>query len=119
MLPTSSHNVLKIDCLRSVYYAHIHSHLTYGLIIWGPMALKRLIKELAQIQDACIQIACKQSKWATVKPLFSKLQTIRLPEMITLELAKYGYKISNRLYPTKIHDLAESNGGLKQHRYPT
>ena len=67
MLLTSSHNVLKTDCLRSVYYAHIHSHLTYGLITWGPMALKRSIKELAQIQDACIQIVCKQSKWVTVK----------------------------------------------------
>ena len=58
-----------------------------------------------------------QTKWATVKPLYSKLHTLCLPEMTTLELAKY--KISNSLYPTKIHDLADSNGGLKQHRYPT
>ena len=44
---------------------------------------------------------------------------MHLPELITLELVKYGYKISNKLYPTKIHELAESNRGLKQHRYPT
>ena len=54
-----------------------------------------------------------------VKPLYNILQVLCLPEMITLELAKYGYKISNKLYLYKPHQLAESEGGLKQHRYPT
>ena len=54
-----------------------------------------------------------------MKPLYNLLQTLRLPELITLELATYRYKISNKLYPTNIHELAESNGGLKQHQYPT
>ena len=39
--------------------------------------------------------------------------------MITLELAKYGYKITNKLYPNTLHWLAESSGGLKMHHYPT
>ena len=51
--------------------------------------------------------------------LYKQLQTLRFPELITLELAKYGYKISSRLYPSKIHELAETNGGLKRHRYQT
>ena len=54
-----------------------------------------------------------------MKPLYNLLQTLHLAELIMLELAKYGYKISNKQYPTKIHELAESNGGLKQHWYPT
>ena len=83
------------------------------------MITKSAINELSQIQDACIQIVCKQSKWVSVKPLYNRLQTLHLPELIVLELAKYGYKISNKLYPTKTHELAESNGGLKRHRYPT
>ena len=53
------------------------------------------------------------------KQLYSKLQVLHLPEMITLELAENGYKISNKLYLSKLHVLAESEGGLKQHRYPT
>ena len=105
--------MLTTDCLKSVYYAYVYSHLTYGLISWGPMITKSAINELSWIQDACIRIVCKQSKWVSVKPLYNQLQTLHLPELITLELAKYGYKISNKLYPTKIHELAESNGGLK------
>ena len=118
-LLATSHNLLSIDCLRSVYYAHIYSHLSYGLIIWGPMASQQLVKELTRIQDASIRIVCKSSKWATVKSLYKQLQVLQLPEMVKLELAKYGYKISHKLYPAKLQEVAESNGGLNQHRYPT
>ena len=90
MLLKSSCNMLTTNCLKSVYYAHVYSHLTYGLISWGPMIMKSAINELSRIQDACIQIACKQSKWASMKPLYNRLQTLRLPELIMLDLAKYG-----------------------------
>ena len=40
ILLVNSRSMLTMDCLRSVYYAHVYSHLTYGLIIWGPMAKK-------------------------------------------------------------------------------
>ena len=119
VLLKSSCNMLTTDCLKSVYYAHIYSHLTYGLISWGPTIMKSAVNDLSWIQDACVRIVCKASKWASVNALYKQLQTLRFPELITLELAKYGYKISSKLYPTKIHELAETNGGSKRHRYYT
>ena len=53
------------------------------------MITKRTINELSWIQDACIRIVCKQSKWVSVKPLHNRLQTLCLPELITLELVLY------------------------------
>ena len=47
------------------------------------------------------------------------MQILWLLEMIVLELAKYDFKISHLQYPAKIHDIANTNGRLKQHRYPT
>ena len=85
MLLRSSCNMLMTDCLKSVYHAHVYSHLTYRLISWRPMAMKSSIKELSQIQDTCIRIVCKQSKWASVKPLYNQLQTLHLPEIIWLQ----------------------------------
>ena len=41
MLLTNSRNLLSTYCLKSIYYAHIFSHLTYGLLIWGPMVPKK------------------------------------------------------------------------------
>ena len=54
MLLKSSCNMLMTDCLKSVYYAHVYSHLTYGLISREPMTMKSSIKELSWIQDTCI-----------------------------------------------------------------
>ena len=83
------------------------------------MATKKSIEELSCLQDACIRVVCKKSKCCNVVPLYRKLNTLCLNELITLELAKYGYKISHKLYPAKVHENAEAHGGLKQHRYPT
>ena len=113
LLLSTNHNLLNTRCLRSIYFAHIYSHLTCGLITWGPMSQKKAIKDLARIQDMCIHLVCKELKFRKVDPLYWKLHTLRLPELIDLELVKYGYKITNRLYPGKIHTVAESNGGLK------
>ncbi len=32
-------NVLPIDCMKTLYYSLFHSHLTYGLLLWGPKNL--------------------------------------------------------------------------------
>ena len=119
LLLSTNCNLLNMSCLRSIYFAHIYSHLTYGLITWGPMTYKKAIKDLARIQDQCICLVCHVSKSEKVEPLYRKLHTLRLPELIDLELAKYGYKITNRLYSGKIHTVAETNGGLKCHKYNT
>ena len=83
------------------------------------MVSQKLMKELTVIQDACMRIVCKVPKGTTVTPLYKRTQALCLPKMITLEFAKYGYKISHKLYLVILHEIADSNGGLKQHRYPT
>ena len=119
MLLSTNRNLLSTECLWSIYYAYVYSHLAYGLLVWGPIALKKAMKDLAQIQDACMQIICKKSKTANVILLYGELKMLRLPEMITLELAKYSHKITHKQYPIILHKLAESNGSKKTHRYPT
>ena len=119
LLLSTNRNLLNMRCLRSIYFAHVYSHLTYGLITWGSMSQKKAIKDLARIQDHCVRLVCHVSMSQKVEPLYRKLYTLRLLELIDLELVKYGYKITNRLYPGKIHSVAEMNGGLKGHKYNT
>ena len=38
MMLSINSNMLTIDCLKSIYCAHIDSHLCYNLLAWGPMA---------------------------------------------------------------------------------
>ena len=37
----NAQNLLPGKILEQIYYAHVYSHLTYGLVIWGSMLTKR------------------------------------------------------------------------------
>ena len=43
-------NLLDYNCLQSIYYTHIYSHLSYGILTWGSMAKKSDINNLFTIQ---------------------------------------------------------------------
>ena len=51
-------------------------------------------------------------------PLYRKHHLMRLPDMIEMELAKYGYRLTNKDYPNSLQSITNANGGIKLHRYP-
>ena len=53
-LLSTNANLLDTTSLHSIYYAHVFSHLSYGLLVWDPMASKKAIKDLTSIQDSCV-----------------------------------------------------------------
>ena len=46
--------------------------------------------------------------------LFEELKVHTFPDLITHELAKFGYKVMNKLYPKPILTLLNSQGGNKK-----
>ena len=55
-LLSANTNLLDTTSLCSIYYAHIFSHLSCGLLVWGSMASKKAIKDLTSIQDSCVHL---------------------------------------------------------------
>ena len=53
-LLSANTNLLDTTSLHSIYYTHVFSHLSYGLLAWGSMASKKAIKDLTSIQDSCV-----------------------------------------------------------------
>ena len=51
--------MLDKNCLRCVYFAHIHSHLNYGILTWGSVLSMTQLKELRKIQQQCVQLISK------------------------------------------------------------
>ena len=111
--------LLTIDALRKIYFAHIHSHLSYCLITWGPMADKQSLNKLAKIQNECVKMIGTKLGLTTVDSMYKKLGIIPLTKMIQIELAKYGYGVTRKIVPSSIQALANRKGGLKNHRYCT
>ena len=112
-------NLLDTKSLGVVYHAHIYSHLTYGLVIWGSMFNQQSVDELFKIQKQCIQTVMKRGQKDHTDPMFRQLKSLRFPDMIKTEQAKLGYKVRRSMLPKPIHDLFDVNGGKKVHRYPT
>ena len=112
-------NILDFNCLQSIYYAHIYSHLSYGILAWGSMAKKSYINSLFAIQKQCIRLVHKCNTTADCIPLFKQSKMLSLHNIINVELAKQGYNINRKLLPKPILGIYDKNGGKKIHRYPT
>ena len=51
-----SKNLLPIHTKKILYYAQIHSHISYGLLVWGPMCSKDKLKKLQSMQNQCLKL---------------------------------------------------------------
>ena len=112
-------SLLTIDALRKIYFAHIHSHLSYCLITWGPMADKQLLNKLAKIQIECVKMIGTKLGLKTIDSMYKKCGITPLTKMIQIESAKYGYGVTRKTVPSSIQALANRKGGLKNHHYCT
>jgi hypothetical protein len=72
--------------LRTVYFAHFHVHLRYGLTLWGDnLASLRIFKS----QKKAIRIVGKVSRHASCRNLFRELGILPLPCMYIREVVCY------------------------------
>ena len=97
-----SKNILSRHTKKLVYYAHIYSHLSYCILVWGCNVSKTSLKGLQKIQDDCVSIIMKKKK-VTDKD-YKDLKFMKINEIIKLELQKFGYKLVNNLLPVKIKE---------------
>ena len=56
-------------CLQKIYFAHLNSHMTYGISVWGTMSLKSSQNSLYKLQQECMLAMCKPTE--TVKSAFN------------------------------------------------
>ena len=113
-------SILDNQSKKLIYYGHIHSHLTYGLVNWGSLLNSRNLKKLEKLQNQCVRlIEPKQSLIKTYK----KYRILKLKDLIDLELAKFGFKLLNNLLPNSIKTLISTDhlgkSLVKGHAYNT
>ena len=105
--------------LKNIYYAHIHSHITYALTAWGSMVSKAQLNDLEKIQNQCIRIINKESATSDITGQYEKLRILKLDQLVKLHLCKLGHMISHDQLPIPIHRMFKARGGKKSHHYPT
>ena len=114
LMSLSKHILSKVS-LKNIYFAHIHSHLNYGLQVWGSMITSVHLKELKKAQKECISFIKKESTEETLQTL----GILPFQSMIQLKQCQLGYQLTHKLLPAPLQKIFDANGGKKSHRYPT
>ena len=87
--------LMTTDCRRLVYFAHIQSHLQYGILLWDNSLTLQEINRLTKIQTSCLRYIDPNSD-------FKGNKILKVESLIELENSKFGYKLIHGLLPKKI-----------------
>ena len=76
--------VLPTECLKTLYYALVHSHLSYGIIAWG-CANKSYLKSLIILQKRAMRIIHNASYNSHTDPIFKSLHILKISDLFTYQ----------------------------------
>ena len=113
-------NFLTTHSLKLVYYAQIHSNLSYGISLWGSLLSQEKKLKLQRIQSTGISILSRK----TASPdEYKKLKILTLPQLIKLEMCKLWHKKTLDLLPSRLQEAMSTDHNkrnlTKVHRYNT
>ena len=96
-------NHLPKHALFKLYYTVVHSHLLYGLIVWGnthPTYLSKLIT----LQNKALRIVTGSGLYQNVLPLYQNLNVLNLINLHKLENAKFIHNQINKRLSTNFNN---------------
>ena len=111
-----SNKFLSSKAKRTLYFGQIHSNLSYGISIWGPMLKRSQLQEIFAVQQKCVNLIGGTTP-------FAKYKIPTVFELVRLEQCKLGFKLCKGLLPTGLKKVMMSDHNLqsviKSHPYST
>ena len=115
-----SKNFLNPQCMKVLYYAQVHSNLSYCLSMWGNMITNMQIKKIRKIQKQCVATIDKK---LSISDIYKNYQLLTFEDMITHETNKLWHKQHLKLLPLPLtRNMKTDDTGLdlsKSHGYNT
>jgi hypothetical protein len=100
---------------KLLYYAHIHSHLSYGNIIWAPMITNVLKNKMSKLQDKIIATFDRNITRIKLNKQYKKLNILKMEDIIEYESNKFMYKFKSKALPNTVIELFENTAVQKIH----
>ena len=103
-----------LKCMKTMYDSLIHSHLTYGITLWGA-TFKTHLNCLQVLQKKAIRSIYNANYNAHTLPLFTESKVLRLDELYEYELGKYMYGVQKKLVPAPLINIYIRNIAIHHH----
>ena len=115
-----SKNILKTNAMLPIYYGHIHSHLKYGILLWGSMINQNQFRRIQTLQNKAVKLIHSSMH---LDRIYRMYKIPNLKQLITMEQHKFAYRLVNDLLPENLLKAARTDPkGLtlrKTHVYNT
>ena len=86
------------SALRSLYFAFVHSNISYCLLNWGNAAPSNLTQIKRSLNKA-LRIMCYKDRMYHANTLYKKLNILPFEETYKLQLAKFMWKLEHDRLP--------------------
>ena len=91
--------ILPKQNLLQLYYTLVHSHLTYGISVWGSIYPSHLQK-LRKLQNKALKAICNAPYQTPAKPLYTQLNILQIQDVYKHKIAKCMFNCNKTLTPT-------------------
>ena len=102
----STKNFLPLHTRKTLYYSFFQSHMSHGILLWGPSAYKWYLDKIQIQQNKAVRII--KSPVKNTSHTYTDLCIMNVNELINFENLKLMYKVSKKIVPSPIIDIFES-----------
>ena len=108
-------NTLPVECLRTLYYSLVHSHLTYGLIVWGN-ATQYILHQTQMLQKGAIRVANNAMYNCHTDPLFRASAVMKLHDILEYQEALFVFDFMRNKLPMSFGETFTFNKNVPNAR---
>lgn len=88
-------NIVSPSILKQIYFTLVHSHLTYGCLLWGGAHSKHL-KSLISSQKKALRIINQAKYNEASSPLFKKSNILKLKDLHHVQICQLMFLVHNK-----------------------
>ena len=88
--------------LKSIYYSLFHSHLSYGISVWGT-AKTSLSHKIFLLQKRAVRVIAKADFLAHTDPIFQELNILKCSDQYLVNLASLMWDYDHNLLPKSLN----------------
>ena len=99
---------LPLECLRTLYYALIDSHFSYGILAWGN-AERAVLQPTFRLQKRAIRVINNKRYNSHTDPLFKKSKILKIEDLFQYQAALFMYDYKYEKLPPSFRGTFKQN----------